>query len=527
MLLCAVCDWAYSGDAWPIFVLLGTIVVIVGGTFSIFNELQPEENSIESKEGLLLVVVVWIVFPLLSALPFVGLGFSFTDSMFESVSGLTTTGATVVTGLDTTSVGLLLWRAILQWIGGLSIIVTAIIVLPSLGVGGMEVFHFDSTESSGKFTKNSGRIARILTGIYVAVSVLCMLMYWSYGMSFFDAVAHAMTTVSAGGFSTTDASFLQQNDQILLVAVVFMILVGLPFLVFVPLSELIVDLSIQFKDFVNRAIQSLKSRSKIKTEQKGRSTEAKQNSAKNSKHSHRKNDRKNLLRQLSKFWKDTYSEVSKAQIPTYLVVILISIVVIASFGQFQEVMDSDLSTRLLHTVFSVASVLTGTGYASIDYNTWGAGVVAWFIVLMICGGCAGSATCGMKIFRLQIAASAVSSYCKKMVSPHLVSHIAYNGKKTEPGTLQGVMVFIFLYIVTFLVSAALLALSGLDPVTSISAAAASVSNVGPGFGEIIGPTGTFQPLSDYEKWVCLVTMLLGRLEFTAFFVVLTPRFWTS
>lgn len=527
MLLCAVCDWAYSGDAWPIFVLLGTIVVIVGGTFSIFNEFQPEENSIESKEGLLLVVVVWIVFPLLSALPFVGLGFSFTDSMFESVSGLTTTGATVVTGLDTTSVGLLLWRAILQWIGGLSIIVTAIIVLPSLGVGGMEVFHFDSTESSGKFTKNSGRIARILTGIYLAVSVLCMLMYWSYGMSFFDAVAHAMTTVSAGGFSTTDASFLQQNDQILLVAIVFMILVGLPFLVFVPLSELIVDLAKQLKDFVNREIQSLKSRSKIKTEQKRQSTEGKHNPSKSSKYRQRKNDRKNLSRQLAKFWKDTYSEVSKSQIPTYLAVILISILVIASFGQFQEVMNSDLSTKLLHTVFSVASVLTGTGYASIDYNAWGAGVVAWFIVLMICGGCAGSATCGMKIFRLQIAASAVSSYCKKMVSPHLVSHISYNGKKTEPGTLQGIMVFIFLYIVTFLVSASLLALSGLDPVTAISAAAASVSNVGPGFGEIIGPTGTFQPLSDYEKWICLVTMLLGRLEFTAFFVVLTPRFWTS
>ena len=536
MLICALVDWLYSSDAWPIFTVIGLVVVIVGGTFSIFSEFKAEKDSIGSQEGYFFIVVVWVIFPLISALPFIGLGFSFTDSIFESVSGLTTTGATIVTGLDSMSVGLLLWRAILQWIGGLALILTAVIVLASLRVGGMEVFHLDSTEISVKFTKNSAQTANLLIGIYLAMSVLCMILYWVNGMSFFDAVAHSMTTVSAGGFSTTDSSFTERNDQILIVAIVFMILVGLPFMLFKPLAQMILELSTKSIPFLVSRFQLFKNRLgaiKIALSQNSsgsKSDKSSNGSEKNKEkriQNNRQKKRKSFLKRLSKFFKDTRTELSKSQIRVYLALIIISIVVITVFGLFPGVLRTDMQTRIMHTVFNVASILTGTGYASADYNGWGAGVMAWFILLMFCGGCAGSSTCGMRVFRLQIALSAVNSYCKKMVSPHRVSHIVYNGKRMEQSTIQGVMVFIFLYVTTFLVSASLLALCGLDPTTSISAAAASVSNVGPGFGETIGPTGTFQPLSDIEKWICLVTMLLGRLEFLAFFVVLTPRFWTS
>lgn len=507
MLVCAATDWAFSGNAWPMFTLIGMIIVIIGGTFSIFVDNQPVKNSIGSQEGYFLIVVVWIIFPTISALPFIGLGFSFTDSIFESVSGLTTTGATIVTGLDNAPIGLLLWRAILQWIGGLAIIVTAVIVLPSLGVGGMEVFHYDSTESSGKFAKNFEQLARRLIGIYLALSMLCMLLYWVNGMSVFDSIAHAMTTVSAGGFSTSDSSFLNQNQSILMIAIIFMVLVGLPFMVFEPLCRQIFELVDNLKKRITLVFGPLWNRLNNKK--------------------HIGDFGKPSKLQWKILAKDSYKELSKSQIRVYLLIIIASTVIVATFGIFPEFLNADIQHRVTHTAFNVASILTGTGYASADYNSWGAGAMSIFIVLMFCGGCAGSASCGMRIFRLQIAASTVNSYCKKMVSPHRVSDIVYDGKRLEKNSQQAVMVFLFLYITTFLVSATLLALNGLDSVTAISAAAASVSNVGPGFGEIIGPTGTFQPLSDIEKWICLVTMLFGRLEFLAFFVVLTPRFWLA
>ncbi len=537
ILICAVIDRLYSSDAWPIFSVIGLIVVVVGGTFSIYSEFEAKEDSIGSQEGYFLIVVVWVIFPVISALPFLGLGYSFTDSMFESVSGLTTTGATIVTELDSTPVGLLLWRAVLQWVGGLALIITAVVVLPSLGVAGMEVFHFDSTESTVKFTKNSEQTAYLLMGIYLALSILCTILYWANGMSLFDAVAHSMTTVSAGGFSTTDTSFIERNDQILIVSMVFMILVGLPFMLFKPLAQMILELSIKTQLAFESGYRSLRNRlvmikvfvSRYSSDRKKEKSldRLNENQPKTYRKNSRQEERDSIRKKLKKVLKDTYAEVSKSQIRVYLSIILLSIVVITIFGLFQGELRTDLQTRVLHTVFNVASVLTGTGYASADYNGWGSGVMAWFILLMFCGGCAGSATCGMRVFRLQIAFSAANSYCKKMVSPHRVSQNTYDGKRTEQSTLQGVMVFLFLYVTTFLVSAALLSLTGLDPTTSISAAAASVSNVGPGFGETIGPTGTYHPLSDIGKWICLVTMLLGRLEFVAIFVVLTPRFWTS
>ena len=539
MLLCAITDWVYSSDAWPIFTLSGLIVGILGGTFSIFADHKPGKNLIGSQEAYFLLAIVWVIFPLISALPFLGLGFSFTDSIFESVSGLTTTGATIITGLDSASTGLLLWRAILQWIGGLAIVVTTVIVLPFLGSGGMEVFSSFSPESSGKFTKNSRKVANHLIGIYFALSILCCLLYWSNGMSFFDAVAHAMTTVSAGGFSTSDASFLQQNNQILIIATVFMILVGLPFLFFKPYSKLLIDLfpDIDFDRFIKSKSQLLWStivRTKNSAERNNPSepSDVRSNTetVKNSKQEEKaqvRQSRMSFSRSINSFMKDSLEQISNSQIIVYLLIIFTSIVVVTFFGSFQDLFDADLPQRITHSAFNVASIITGTGYVSADYDVWGSGVTAWFIVLMFCGGCAGSAACGIRIFRLQIAASAVNSYCKKMLSPHRVSHIYFNRKPVKPATQQAVLVLIFLYISTFLVSASLLAISGLDPVTSISAAAASVSNVGPGFGDIVGPTGTFQPLSDMEKWICLITMLLGRIEFLTFFVVLTPRFWTT
>ena len=211
----------------------------------------------------------------------------------------------------------------------------------------------------------------------------------------------------------------------------------------------------------------------------------------------------------------------------YLALIVSAVIILlaySSFGTGSALFEST-SDAIRITTFNVVAVMTGTGFANANFGAWGPGATAIFLVLMFLGGCAGSAACGIKTFRLEIAGRAIISHVQRMASPNRLAPVRYNGRVVDEDTIQSVLVFMFLYLATFVVTAALLGLTGLDAVTAISGAASSVSNVGPGLGNIIGPVGTYQTLPDAAKWICSIAMLLGRLEFVAMFVVLTPRFW--
>ncbi|MEO1404983.1 MAG: TrkH family potassium uptake protein [Pseudomonadota bacterium] len=460
MLPSALIDIADKRSDWAVFALSAFGCIGIGLTVALLT--GRGETSTGPKEAFVLTVLVWTLLPAVAAIPFALSGYTVTDSWFESVSGLTTTGSTVFVGLDNLPRGILLWRAILQWIGGIGIIVTAIAILPMLRVGGMQLFQLESSDMSGKFLPRVTEIAAQTGLVYLGLTIACAVLYDVNGMNTFDCITHAMTTMAAGGYSTHDDSLAYFGHGASSVAILFMILAGLPFASFVLLL--------------------------------------------------RGNPRP-LIRD--------------SQPRTYLAIMAFAIIVLLLYnlsGAGSAVFDSS-DEALRNTAFSVVSVMTGTGYANTNYAAWGPGATAIFLLLMFLGGCAGSAACGLKIFRLEIAVRAIIAHAQRMVSPNRLAPVRYNGRVVDEDTIQSVLVFMFLYLATFVITAALLGLTGLDPVTAISGAATSVSNVGPGLGSVIGPKGTFESLPIMAKWICSFAMLLGRLEFIAMFVVLTPRFW--
>jgi len=464
MLPCLMLDLADRRAEWPVFASSAAILLLFGGGLIILSGGRPPRSG--AREAFLLTVLVWLVLPTLAAIPFIGIGMSFTDGMFESISGLTTTGSTVMTQLDYQPRGILLWRAILQWIGGIGIIVTAIAILPMLRVGGMQLFQLESSDVSGKILPRIGALSIQITITYLIVSVMCMLAYMLSGLSGFDAITHAMTTVAAGGYSTHDASFgAFQNTPAVLVSIVFMCLAGVPFSL-LALALLHGRLMPMLKDPQPRLFLGL------------------------------------ILG---------------------LAIFVFALRVLAD----QDYVIINPLNGFIEGLFAIVSIITGTGYALSDYGGWGEATTQIFLLTTFLGGCAGSAACGIKMFRLEISFRAVLAHVQQMISPHRVVPVRYAGRVVDNDTLQSVMVFVFLYMSTFVIAAILLSLTGLDPLTSISGAATSVSNVGPGLGSIIGPSGSFEPLSDRAKWICATAMLLGRLEFTAVFVLMTRRFWSG
>ncbi len=462
MIPCWLLDVADNRPEWPVFAASATMLLLFGGGLVVLSGGRTERTG--SREAFLLTVLVWVVLPAMAAIPFMGIGMSFTDAMFESISGLTTTGSTVMTGLDYQPRGILLWRAILQWFGGIGIIVTAIAILPMLRVGGMQLFQLESSDTSGKFMPRIGEISAQIGMIYLFISVSCALAYMLTGMSAFDAVAHAMTTVAAGGYSTYDASFGAFYETAAVpTAIVFMIIAGLPF-------------SLLALAMIHGRVKPL------------------------------------------------FSDPQ----PRLFIALIAAITTLVFFLRVIADQDYVIISPIngyIETLFNVVSVMTGTGYATTPYDGWGEPIVMIFLITIFLGGCAGSAACGIKMFRLEITFRAVLAHAQQMVSPNRVVRIRYGGKVIDNDTLQSVMVFVFLYLATFVAAAILLSLTGEAPLTAISGAATSVSNVGPGLGPEIGPAGTFQGLTDRGKWICAVAMLLGRLEFTAVFVLMTRRFW--
>ncbi|MAL79445.1 MAG: potassium transporter TrkH [Sneathiella sp.] len=460
MLIPAAVDLIAGNTDWQVFLISAAILLFIGGGLYLSN--RGGGLLLDRRQAFILTTAAWIVMPAAAALPlmFGNLDISFTDAFFETMSGLTTTGATILSGLDNTPPGILLWRSLLQWFGGIGIIVMAISILPLLRVGGMQLFRMESSDaSSEKMLPRVGDIVKAIGYIYLTLSMICVLALWAAGMSLFEAVNHAMTTISTGGFSTSDKSAgLFDNPLVESIMVVFMIMGAMPFLMYLH--------------FV-----------------KGKPG----------------------------------SFLMDSQIRWFLSLILFSIFIMVCWQIFRN--ETPFWDALRQATFSVTSVITGTGFATVDYSTWGGFAMAGFFFLMFIGGCAGSASCSIKVFRVQIVVETLRCRLMQIIRPNGIFIPRYNGRPLPDETITSVASFIFLFLTIFGLITIGLSLTGLDFVTALSSAGTAITNVGPGLGEIVGPSGNFQSLSDPAKWMMSLAMLLGRLELFTVLVLFSRRFW--
>jgi len=437
-----------------------SIVTIIFGTLFFLSNLDHDKR-LNLQQAFLLTALSWLSVAIFGSLPFFfsSVEFSFTNAFFESMSGITTTGSTIISNLEMMPKGILLWRAILQWLGGIGIIVMAITLMPIMNVGGMQLFKISNTDSSEKILPKSKEIALRLIYIYSCLTLLCALSYNILGMSVFDSLTHSMTTIATGGFSNYNESIGFFNSfSIEISAMVFIILGSLPFIAY---------------------IKFLNGNKKI-------------------------------------FFSDI-------QIRTFLKIIMVSIVILSIYLS----LNSSTEVNLSSVFFNVISILTGTGYVNAQFDNWGGFPLVLFLGLMFIGGCAGSTTCGIKIFRIQILYSFISNQLKKIIYPKGVFVLKYDQNPVNNKFTASIISFIYMYLVIFFLITTLLSLTGLDFVTAISGAATSISNVGPGLGSIIGPNGNFSSLPDVSKWILTLGMILGRLELFAILVLFLPSFWRN
>ena len=437
-----------------------SIITIVFGTLFFLSNLDHDKR-LNLQQAFLLTALSWMSIAVFGSLPFFfsGENFSFTNAFFESMSGITTTGSTIIANLESMPKGVLFWRAILQWLGGIGIVVMAITLMPIMNVGGMQLFKISSNDTSEKILPKSKEIALRLIYIYTFLTLICAISYKILGMNIFDSLTHSMTTIATGGFSNYNDSIGFFNSFLIEIsAMIFIILGSLPFIIYIK--------------FLN-------------------------------------GDRKVFF--------------SDIQIKTFFKIIFISIFVLS----FYLFLNDDSNFNLRSILFNVISILTGTGYVNAQFDNWGGFPLFLFIILMFIGGCAGSTTCGIKIFRIQILYSFISNQLKKIIYPKGIFVLKYNQNPVDNKFIASVISFIYLYFVVFFIITALLSLSGLDFITSISGAATSISNVGPGLGSIIGPNGNFSPLPDVSKWILSLGMILGRLELFAILVLFLPSFWRN
>jgi trk system potassium uptake protein TrkH len=461
MLIPLLVDLAEGRGQWPVF-LQSSVITLMGGAAIALACASGVREGLTIQQTFLLTTSVWVALPLFGSIPFV-LGATdarAVDAVFEAMSGLTTTGSTVFTGLDTMPKGLLIWRAILQWLGGIGIIVVAMVFLPELRVGGMQIFKSESFDTFGKILPRAGQIATQISGLYVAFTLICALVYTMLGMDVFDATAHAMTTISTGGFANYDASFGVFQGPLEYVAAVFMLLAALPFVRYVQLingNPMALHRDPQVRGFV------------------------------------------------------------------MTIAVLVGLLVLL----LDEGVHLGHEAAVREAFFNVTSIISGTGYASVDYMQWGGFAVALFFFMGLIGGCAGSTACSIKVFRYQLLFASIRAQLRRIRSPHGIFIPRYDGRPVTEEVLASVMSFFMFFIVTLGLVAVALSLTGLDFVTSVSGAGAALANIGPGLGDIIGPAGNFSSLNDTAKWILTLAMLLGRLELMVVYVIFTVKFWRA
>ena len=443
------------------FIGASIITIVFGILFFLSN--MDHQKKLNLQQAFLLTALAWFSIAIFGSLPFIfsNLQLSVTDAFFESMSGITTTGSTIIINLNESPKGILVWRAILQWLGGIGIIVMAITLMPIMNVGGMQLFKISSTDTSEKILPKSKEVSIRLIIIYLVLTFLCAAFYKLFGMNYFDSLTHSMTTIATGGFSNYNESIGYFNSSsIEITAIIFIILGSIPFISY---------------------IKFLSGNKKI--------------------------------------------FILDSQIRSFLKIILISIIILSIY---LILTNESISFKIFRQIsFNVVSILTGTGYVTHEFDNWGSFPLIFFLILMFIGGCAGSTACGIKIFRIQILYRFIINQLKKVIYPRGIFIIKYDNNNLDDKFMSSIISFIYLYITIFFIITAFLSLSGLDFITSISGAATSISNVGPGLGDLIGPNGNFSLLPDISKWILSLAMILGRLELFAILVLFLPSFWRN
>lgn len=460
MLLPALVDFLASNSDWKVFLISSFLTAFAGGSLYFSN--HGYKGHLTIRQTFLFTTSSWFIIPFFGALPFLfaNLGLSFTDAYFESVSGFTTTGSTILTNLDLAPPGILLWRAIIQGLGAVGVIVLAMAVLPMLRIGGMQLFRTESSDKIDKILPRARQIAKVIGLTYCILTLICAIAYWSFGMSGFDAICHALTTLGTAGFSTHDASFgYYDNTAIEIIAILGMLAGACPMILY---------------------YQALR----------GGKPEV--------------------------FFRDP-------QVQWFFAIVLFSTFLMSGWLVYTQNMSEGAALR--SAAFNVVSVITTTGFASANYADWGTGATVFFFMLLVVGGCTGSTAGGIKIFRFQVLYETAKAQLNQLLQPHGIFLPRYNRRPISENVSASVLGFFTLFAFCFLVLAVLLSAFGLDFITSMSAVAQALANVGPGLGEIIGPAGNFSSLPDGAKWLLTFAMILGRLELYTVLVLFTLRFW--
>jgi len=439
------------------FILAGCLTSALG--LSMMRLVGAAPDQLSHKDGFLIVALAWVVLSLLGAIPFwtTGVCTTIVDGLFESTSGLTTTGATILTSLDTLPHSILFWRSMQEWLGGMGIIVLAVAVMPLLGVGGMQLFRAETPGPvKDKLTSRVTETAKVLWYIYLGMTGITAFLLWLAGMSLFDAVNHAMCTIAIGGFSTHDASIgYYESQSIRTLIIIFMLMAGVNFtLHFVALKRGF-SLKTYFQDDEFR----------------------------------------------------TYIKWIAA------LIILVGVLTLqAGSGTISEV------------IFNTVAIATTTGFAVSDYAIWPPGTGLLLLAAMFVGACAGSTGGGMKVVRVLLLFRQGIREIRRLIHPHAVIHVKIGEHSVSGPVVQALWGFFVLYMVCYSVIAILLAMTGVDMMTALSATAACLTNTGPGFGEV-GPASNYASLPDAAKGILMFGMVLGRLEIFTFFVLLVPEFW--
>jgi len=465
MLLPFAVSWFADDGIWRIYPWAIGITAAVG--LSLWVGLDHFRRELQPRHGVILVTLVWVVLPLCAMLPLVlglghvGLSISFTHAYFEAVSGLTTTGATVLTGLDALPVSINVWRTFLQWLGGMGILILAVAILPLLGVGGAQLFRAEAAGpiKDTKLTPRMTETAKGLWGVYGVFSLACALAFWAAGMEPLDALMHMFATVSLGGLSSHDASFAYFDSPLIeLIALVFMLLASCNFaLYFVAMR-------------------------------KGR---------------------------WDGFWRDPEMRATLAVLLGGGLIVALLLWAKGVYGPVEA---------LRYGIFHVVSVATTTGFTTVDYLSWPVFAPVLMLLLSGVATSAGSTGGGIKMVRMLILLKQARRELTRLVHPRAMQPVRLGNGVVDDRMIFSVLAFMLVYGATVITLSMVLLLTDLDPVTAFSAVLASVHCTGPGLGAL-GPSSNYAVLTDFQTWICTLAMLLGRLEILSFMALLSPAFW--
>ncbi len=459
MVIPALLDMYWSKSEWSAFMSSAIICLFVGLSLFLANRMTIKKITLQ--QGYLITVCGWLSLTLLGTLPFLISGEipNFADAFFETMSGLSTTGATILSNVEAMPKAILLWRSMLNCLGGIGIVMFAVAMLPFLGIGGMQIFQRENSDIDDKFMPKFNYIAKRIMIVYTLLVVLCVVSLYFAGMGWFDAVNHAMAAIATGGLSTKNASIgYFDSIQIELVLSLFMILGALPMTFYIMVLQ-------------NQDLHSFRTQ----------------------------------------------------QVVTFLKVLAVYIIFTSALLVFKGVYN--VADALRYSSFNIISIVTSTGFASTDYMLWGTFASMLFIIFALTGGCTGSTSGSIKIFRWQVIFAFIRQTLTLATDPNRVMPVKIGKLMVSNGVVASVFVFLACYLLSIGVLSILVALTGQSFEISFSSVIACLTNSGPGVGKVIGPVGNYSSLSDTAKYILSFAMLLGRLEVMTIFVVGTKNFW--